>query len=382
MTFRKLTGKIHRWLGLTSGLVVFIIGITGCILAFRAEIEAVSKPWKFAQSDERPLVSPAQVESIVTKKLAGEKLAGLLSIQYPGPGRNVMAVYTTDRLHFSQAYLNPQTGAIIAWNVPTEDFFTFIEHGHRWLWFPWQIGRTIQSAFVLVFLMMMISGIILWWPKTFGRKNKKQAFGIYWKGKPKRVNYDLHNVLGFYMTWICLFIVITGLTISQPWFGKGIYWLISGGDPMPELVQPVSDTTQAQQPFRIARLNNIWQAHEQESNGLAELYYILPATKTAAVLEIINPMPLKTYQREFRYYDQFSLNNISPAGPYKGSYANAGFADKLLRMNIDIHMGVIGGIPTKLLVFITGLIAASLPVTGFYIWWGKRKKKSAPSKRR
>jgi len=32
------------------------------------------------------------------------------------------------------------------------------------------------------------------------------------------------------------------------------------------------------------------------------------------------------------------------------------------------------GLPGKILAFLVSLIAASLPITGFYIWWGKKHK--------
>lgn len=51
---------------------------------------------------------------------------------------------------------------------------------------------------------------------------------------------------------------------------------------------------------------------------------------------------------------------------------NAG--EKLRAMNYDIHTGTIMGMPGKILAFIASLISASLPVTGFYIWWGRKKK--------
>jgi uncharacterized iron-regulated membrane protein len=35
---KKLIGKLHLYLGLISGIMVFIISITGCILAFEQEI--------------------------------------------------------------------------------------------------------------------------------------------------------------------------------------------------------------------------------------------------------------------------------------------------------------------------------------------------------
>ncbi|MGN6343213.1 MAG: PepSY domain-containing protein [Ginsengibacter sp.] len=44
-------------------------------------------------------------------------------------------------------------------------------------------------------------------------------------------------------------------------------------------------------------------------------------------------------------------------------------------MNYDVHVGTVLGLAGKVLAFFASLIAASLPVTGFYIWCGKKHKK-------
>ncbi len=44
-------------------------------------------------------------------------------------------------------------------------------------------------------------------------------------------------------------------------------------------------------------------------------------------------------------------------------------------MNYDIHVGAVLGLPGKIMAFFASLIAASLPVTGFYVWCGRKKKK-------
>ena len=41
MTFKKLILKIHLWLGLSSGLIVVILGITGCLYAFEEELRPI-----------------------------------------------------------------------------------------------------------------------------------------------------------------------------------------------------------------------------------------------------------------------------------------------------------------------------------------------------
>ncbi len=43
-------------------------------------------------------------------------------------------------------------------------------------------------------------------------------------------------------------------------------------------------------------------------------------------------------------------------------------------MNYDIHTGAILSLPGKILAFCASLICASLPITGFLLWWGRRKK--------
>jgi uncharacterized iron-regulated membrane protein len=44
-------------------------------------------------------------------------------------------------------------------------------------------------------------------------------------------------------------------------------------------------------------------------------------------------------------------------------------------MNYDIHVGAIGGFTGKIIAFIISLICTSLPVSGFLVWWWKRKKR-------
>lgn len=50
MTGKQLIGKLHLWLGMASGLIVFVIAITGCILAFEQEIKNVTQPYRFAEA--------------------------------------------------------------------------------------------------------------------------------------------------------------------------------------------------------------------------------------------------------------------------------------------------------------------------------------------
>lgn len=73
------------------------------------------------------------------------------------------------------------------------------------------------------------------------------------------------------------------------------------------------------------------------------------------------------------YLDQYTLEQLPASNPRIKDIAKA---DWIRRMNYGLHVGETGGIATKILYFLASLICASLPVTGFIVWWGENKKSS------
>ena len=99
-----------------------------------------------------------------------------------------------------------------------------------------------------------------------------------------------------------------------------------------------------------------------------ELHY--PKTEDESIyIEVSN-----SDDSDFRFFDQNTLEEIETPGIY-GKYKDANVADKIQRMNYDIHIGAIGGITGKIIAFIISLLTASLPVTGFLLWYGRHYKK-------
>ena len=69
MNFKKIIGKVHLWLGLTSGLVVFIVAITGCLYAFKDEIENASEPYRRVSPSATNFLLPSQLAAIAKTDL-------------------------------------------------------------------------------------------------------------------------------------------------------------------------------------------------------------------------------------------------------------------------------------------------------------------------
>jgi uncharacterized iron-regulated membrane protein len=369
MTFKKVFGKLHLWLGLTSGLVVFIIAITGCIYAFQVEIQDATQPYRFVEVQDKPSLPPSTLRAIAEKELPGKKIHAVL---YAKPGKAAQAIFfSVDPQYYYLVYLNPYTGEVLKVSDENAGFFRFVLMGHFYLWLPENIGQPVVASATLIFVVMLISGIILWWPRN--KAAAKQRFSIKWSARWRRKNYDLHNVLGFYASWIAIILAVTGLVWGFQWFAKGVYTL-TGGEKSLVYMEPASDTTyrvQAGMPV----IDQIWIRMTAAHPNAEVMEVHVPETKASSLVITINTDETTYWKTDYRYFDQYSLKELSVDHVY-GRAAEATAADKLSRMNYDIHVGAIIGLPGKILMFFASLICASLPITGCYIWWGRRKKKA------
>lgn len=368
MTFKKAIGKIHLWLGLTSGLVVFIVSITGCIYAFQSEIQDLTQSYRYVEIQNKPILPPSTLKAVVEKAVPNKNIH---SITYERPGRAAIAtIYHFEPTYYYLVYINPYTGEVLKAKNMDEDFFRFILDGHFYLWLPDKIGQPVVASATLIFIVLMISGLILWWPKN--KSASKQRFSIKWNAQWRRVNYDLHNVLGFYMTWVTIIIAVTGLVWGFQWFSKAYYFTLSGGKEVKEYYEPESGKATTSTVTEPA-IDRIWKKMLVETPGAATIEVHPPETSKSTIVTATTTDADVYWKHDYRYFDQYTLKEVSVAHPY-GRLKDISTADKIIRMNYDIHVGAVFGLAGKILAFCGSLIAASLPVTGVYIWWGRRKK--------
>lgn len=379
MTVKKLVGKVHLWLGLSSGLLVFIVAITGCILAFEQEIKSVLRPYQYVEPVANgTFLPPSRLQAAASQVVPGHKPAR--AVIYAGPDRSaVVPYYGVGPDYYYQVYVNPYTGKVMHIVDEETDFFHFILHGHYYLWLPETIGQPVVAYGTLVFTLLLISGLVLWWPKKWSQSNRDKSFKVKWKAQWRRVNYDLHNVPGFYALVVALLLALTGLIFGLEWFSKSVYWATTGGKTLPSILAPLSDSTAARR--FTSPVDQVWQQLSRNKPEDAGVYVSVPEKPAESIFAFVNYKPGTYYKMDYYYFDQQTLKPLPAEGPYYGKYANASFGDKLRRMNYDLHVGAILGLPGKILMFCASLVCASLPITGFVIWWGRRKKGKGDKKR-
>ncbi len=369
MTFRKLIGKLHLWLGLSSGLVVFIVALTGCIYAFQDEIKTLTRPYLFVEEQQEEKLPPSVLKEIAEEELPGKHVH---AVMYNPAGHSVQVIFYSDvDDYYYFVYINPYTGHVLKVKDEFKDFFRVVLNGHYYLWLPDEIGHTVVASATLIFLVLVVSGIILWWPRN--KNGRKQRFSIKWTARWRRKNYDLHNVLGFYVSWMAIIFAITGLVWGFEWFSKAYYTTITGGEKWVEYAEPTS-TSKVKVVDTMPAMDRVWYMlqYDVPVDGAIEVH--TPETETSSIAVNINPDPGTYWKADYRYFDQYSLKELGVNHMW-GRFEDAKGGRKLMRMNYDIHVGAILGLPGKILAFFGSLIIASMPVTGFLIWWGRRNKK-------
>lgn len=373
MIIKKYVRKIHLWLGFISGIFVVFLGITGCILAFQREIENTFQEYRYSTPQHKPLLKPSEIANIAKGALPGRKLH---SISYE-PGMSGTAVFYDfgPNAHYFIVYVNPYSGQILKVKDMSKDFFRIVINGHFYLWLPPSIGQPILSTATLLFAILLITGIILWWPRH--KAALKQRFTVKWNASWKRVNYDLHNIPGFYISFVALLLALTGMVMGFQWFAKTVYWTASGGKAeLTAFYETPSDTTAVSSNTQAVRPEDkVWEMMRKEYPHYEGSMEIHPAESRASSIEVtLNPDTRTYWKADYRYFDQYTFKELQVKHIF-GRLQQARLADKIMRMNFDIHVGAIAGLPGKILAFLASLIAATLPITGFLIWKGRRSKR-------
>ncbi|SDR91346.1 Uncharacterized iron-regulated membrane protein [Mucilaginibacter mallensis] len=365
MTFKKVILFIHRWLGFISGLVVLIVSITGCIFCFQDEIQDALCPYRTVTVQNRPYADPSVLKSTALKKYPR---ATASYIYYYGKDRPAAVLVAWPKDEFTFVYLNPYTAQITHTEVASKNFFTIVEFIHLYLLLPPKAGALVVGISVIIFVVLMITGIVLWWPKR--KSDRKRSFSIKWNGRWRRVNYDLHNVLGFYATSIAIILALTGLSMTFDWVRDGIYKTANLGKTYAaEKVLPKSDSLNKAMFIAKPVIDRALIVAEQKSPK-AEMFLIYDDATAAGTVGVnAYAKSLHYGNADDYYFDKYTAKLLKDLPETKKSVGM-----KLNDLNYDIHVGQALGLPGKIIAFLASLICGSLPVTGFIIWLGKRKK--------
>ena len=379
---RKIFRNIHLWLSVPFGILITLICFSGAALVFEKEVmELCHRELYFVKKVE---AAPLPMEQLMTKVAA--TLPDSVSVTGVNISSDPERAYqvTLSKPRRASMYVDQYTGEITG-KYERAPFFNFMFRMHRWLldsmkqdggifW-----GKMIVGTSTLMFVFVLISGVVVWWPRT--RKALKNSLKIVANKGWRRFWYDLHVAGGMYALVFLLAMALTGLTWSFQWYRTGFYKTF-GVEVQPSMGHgnAAANATakggkrdgkpegrEGRGAHRYSPYTNWQQVYEQLAEANPDYKQISVSDGSASVA-----VPRFGNQRGTDRYKFYPRNGeITETTLYK-DLDNSG---KIRGWIYSVHVGSWGGMLTRILTFVAALIGASLPLTGYYLWIRKKIKR-------
>lgn len=350
---------LHRWAGLVTGLVVLVVCLSGTALAFSDEYRMWRFPDRYLSSGGWPDSMSALLESAGTHVAEGSVPTSVIfAPSGEAPARVFFRAPDGER---SRVYMHPDGTLVESSTGSTRDLMSVMLDVHRTL-LGGTIGRTIVGISTIVFVVILLTGIPIWWPKTW--KALRRGVSIKWSGaNAARRIYDLHVSLG---AWSAVLLVVMGVT--GVFFAyddtQDIIYTITGSERAP--AAPESGTPSDDRANIDAVLADV-RAHSPEPYSV---FLVYPSSETAAIRALVfeNDHPHPSAFDTF-YYDQYSGESLGTM-----TYASLSRGERIRRSLFPFHTGE-WNLATKTLWAFLTFLGATFPVTGFLMWFRKRRRK-------
>lgn len=370
---RKLFGKIHRWISIPLGIILSVICFSGAALVFEKEITQQLNPSIYkveVPEGEATLLPPSELVARLKTQIADSLRLSIL--QYGGAADEPVMV-TFQNAGKKNLSVNPYTGEVNGW-TQSYPFFQTMRKLHRWLLNPppqkgaSSTGKMIVGISTLLMVVILVSGLIIWWPRT--RKALRNRLQVSCTKGWRRFWYDSHVALGFYSTLFLLVMALTGLTWSFGWYRSFAYGLFGG-----------SVTSSASSHSHAAPQ----EAHGTRTKGKGKTETDYSAWDKA-FRQVQSRYPdytsLRIEKNKIQVNQGYNLRRtdtveFNPAnGELTGIIPSADTprSQKLKGWFYAFHTGSWGGVYTKILYFLAAFIGGVLPLSGYYLWWKKRRK--------
>jgi len=375
--FRRISNWLHLWLGLFSGIVVSVVCLTAAIWVFRDEMTDAFTPGQNILEQQMEFLKPSKLTEAgkaYIDSIQQNHSAVIYKLEYRTRDKSSVIGYFGEKEGaYQELFINPYSASVL-YNRTTEtgiaSFNNFLRSGHRFFWLPRPFGSYFVGSCCIIFLITLITGLIWWYPSKWNKSTFNKSFKIKWCAKWKRVNIDLHNVLGFYTFIFIIILTVTGIVFTFKWFDNGYHWLITGGSPKVEhQKKSLSDTTIVQSRY-LHPEDQLWKLFKSKD----QIRIMYPQNRKDVYTVYIHPTTGHNDLTKWYAFDQKTLRKVGEMDSSKLS-----FGTKVYKANFDIHVGTIGGMTTKIIAALASLVGASLPITGFIIWynrkWSKKTKK-------
>ncbi|TYO64002.1 PepSY domain-containing protein [Bradyrhizobium hipponense] len=367
--------QVHSIAGLVLALLLAVIALTGAVMSFEDEIvDHLNADIMRVASRPAPMLMPDEVVARLKAAEIGQVSAVTLSSD---PSAAVRLRFARDEqgARPSSLYVDPYDARVLG-TPRGEEFFATVRKLHRWLLIPGDAkgwGRQITGVAALGLIVMLVSGLVLRWPRRASSAKMwlKPNLGLGGRG----LHRSLHVVIGTWVLPVYLVMTLTGLWYSFDWYKDGVVWLLSRPQVAPAKMQPKIPTKAPRaagraEPAQPIGFDRAWSNFLHDEGGrFSRALLTLPAG-AGTVIRIRSwgkDSTLDTTRDEFRV-DAVTGQLVSAE-----RYADKTFGEEIIANLLDIHRGAILGWPGKLAFMIAAALMPLFAVTGILLYLSRRR---------
>lgn len=358
---RKLWLAVHRWIGLTVGLLFVLLGLTGSLLVFDHAIDEWLNPSLLltgGTGEPLPISEVTrQAETAYRARHPGQHSTAS-AVSSPRVENGVWTAWfrsgTEETPAWTMVYVDPYSGAVTGERVWGENLMGIVYRLHYTL-LGGEFGAIIVGVGGIVLMISITSGVWLWWP--LWKNSWRAAFAIR---RGRRFNYDLHKTLGIFAAPLLFVIAFTG-----------VYMIF------PNLINPVIDLVSE----RTKHTECIASTHADAATLIA------PETALAIALEHFPEAQFDHFHPPQAEEGTYEIGLRQPGEPQTSFGATQVIVDqytgKVLAVRdskmfsagdyfaawqFPLHNGEAFGLAGRWIVFASGCAPAVLYATGFVLW--------------
>ena len=205
---RRAIFQLHLWIGVITGLYIVVVCTTGAALVFRIDMQRALHPGLFTPKASGPPAHAADIMDSVQQAFPADRVSG---VDAPTTGRPTYLAYSSQGTRFRTLLLDPVSGELLG-ELNETSFVRTLQDLHFDL-LAGRRGRILNGIGAMLLLSMCLTGIVIWWP---GRSAWWRSVRVDFSRSLRRVNWELHNAIGFWTAIVIAMWAVTGALFRVP----------------------------------------------------------------------------------------------------------------------------------------------------------------------
>jgi len=343
----------HRWTALGLGWLLIVSGLTGSLLVVARPLDRWLHPDYFVAA-QQPAAQVVSLESLRVRLAREFGPTAAFTFRPPREAGATLEVLVRGEWR-GALYLHPASGAEQGRRGEHESVVSLLHGLHSALWLG-QTGKAILALAALVYLLLALSGIVLWWPRRWPPSLRIEL------GKGfTRAAFDLHRTGGV------VFALALGVSIAS---GAYLAWRPIGGWISALAGSPVVKAPALPPGAGPAASLDALAAAAQAAFPDGRIGHLLYTP------HLDRPLAVRMRVPDDPHPNGRSVVWLDPRTSQVLARQRWDTLDPGTRINsivYPLHTGELGGVAGETAVGLLGLVLGVVGATGLVLWWQRRR---------